>query len=151
MQVLALLRCASLASAVVVDPDRLDVDELADAVGAELASVAGVLDAAKRQARVGDDHAVHEHLPCLDLVDETCAFRDVVRPHAGAEPERRVVCQANRLGGITYPEKGGDRPEQLFGVCGRTGRDVGQYRWRVVVPRAIERVSTGQHTRTGRD
>jgi Uma2 family endonuclease len=46
------LRRASLASALVVDPDRLDVDELADAVGPELAAVAGILDAAKRQPRV---------------------------------------------------------------------------------------------------
>ena len=41
------------------DPDRLDVDELADAVG-QLAAVAGALHAAERQPRVGGHHAVDE-------------------------------------------------------------------------------------------
>ena len=59
-----------MALSAVVDPDRLDVDELANAVDAELAPIAGVLDAAKRQARIGDHHAVDKHLPGLDLVGE---------------------------------------------------------------------------------
>ena len=49
------------------DPDRLDVDELADAVLRQLAPVARALDAAERQPRVGLDQAVDEHRAGLDL------------------------------------------------------------------------------------
>src|SRR5262249_56624420 len=49
------------------DPDGLDVDELADAVLGELAAVAGALDAAEGQTRVGPDDADHRRAAPLDL------------------------------------------------------------------------------------
>ena len=98
----------------VVYPNRLDVDELADAIFAEFASVSGVLDAPERQARIGHHHAVHEYLPCLDLVDQSRALRSIVGPHARAEAERGVVREADGLAGVAHPEQGRDRPEELL-------------------------------------
>ena len=42
------------------DPDRLDVGEFADAVGAKLAAVARGFDAAEGNAGIGDYHLVNE-------------------------------------------------------------------------------------------
>src|SRR5215218_9305829 len=133
----------------VVYPNRLDIDKLADAIHAEFASVSGVLDAAERQARIGHYHAVHEYLPCLDLVDESRAFRSIVGPHARAETEPGVVSHADGLAGVPHPEQGRDRPEELLRVSRRTRCDVREHRRRVVVARPLERVATSQDACTG--
>src|SRR5262249_31871895 len=65
-------------------PHGLDVDELPDAVHAELPAVARALHAAERQARVGHHHGVEEHEACLDLLGEAHLLGDVVGPDAGA-------------------------------------------------------------------
>src|SRR6266849_9782193 len=48
------------------DPHRLNVDELFDPIGTELAAVAAALDAAEGQAWIGSDHAIDEHTAGLD-------------------------------------------------------------------------------------
>ena len=53
------------------DPHRFDIDELADPVAAQLPAVARALHAAERQSRIRRHHAVDEHHPRLDLVDES--------------------------------------------------------------------------------
>src|SRR5205085_12347195 len=65
------------------DPDRLDVDELADAVLRELAAVPRALDPAERQARIRLHDAVHEHRAGFDRRRET------VRAPAIPRPQRR--------------------------------------------------------------
>src|SRR5271167_4547769 len=64
------------------DPHRFDIDELADAVDAELPAVARRLHASKRQPRVGFDHAVDEHRACVEVVDEALALGCIVGPCA---------------------------------------------------------------------
>src|SRR5437763_1516876 len=71
-----------------LDPDGLDVHKFADAEDAQLAPVAGVLDAAERQARIGGHHRIDENQPRFDLLDEALALGRVVRPRAAAETER---------------------------------------------------------------
>src|SRR2546428_9019948 len=71
------LRCARGRT----DPDRLDVDELADPEDRELAAEAGLLHAAERQAWIGGDHAVDEHAAGLDPPRQLLAERRIARPH----------------------------------------------------------------------
>ena len=54
-----------------------------------------MLHAAKRQARVGGDHTVHEDLSRFDFVYETVALVCIARPDAGAQAEGRVIGQAD--------------------------------------------------------
>src|ERR1700712_3940581 len=77
------------------EPDGLDVGELADAVGGELAAVAGGLDAAERERRERPDHAVDERLAGLEVADEALLLVRVVGPGVGAEPEPRDVGDAD--------------------------------------------------------
>src|SRR6266511_4023786 len=87
------------------DPDRLDVDELADAVLRELAAVAGALDAAEGQARVGLDDAVDEHGARLDLRRQMFGARAALRPEGGAEAEGRGVGQADGIALVRSEER----------------------------------------------
>src|SRR5216684_3286405 len=79
------------------NPHRLDIDELAGAMGAELATEAGVLDSAEGHAGVGGDHGVDEDLAGLDAVDEAIHFGAIVRPDGCAEAEGRVVRDGDGL------------------------------------------------------
>src|SRR5690606_5706521 len=79
------------ASRRLADPDGLEVAELADAVGGQLAAVSGVLDPAEGQRRVRGDHAVDEHRAGLQVVDEPLLLGRVLGPGVGAQPEAGVV------------------------------------------------------------
>src|SRR5262252_4188156 len=79
------------------DPDQLLVDELVGAVLAELAAGAGALDAAERQlcaVRADDVHVDHAG---IDLVRHPLGLFGIRREEVGAEPERRVVRELDRL------------------------------------------------------
>src|SRR5262249_43654920 len=72
--------------------DRLHVHELADSEARQLAAVAGLLDAAERQARVGAHEGVHEARAGLELVArDALAAGAVAGEDRGAQPERREV------------------------------------------------------------
>src|ERR1700693_3646662 len=79
------------------DPHGLDVDELADAVLRELPSVAGALDAAEGQARVGLDDAVDEYGAGLDLRRQTLRPPTILCPERCPEPEGGVIGQAHGI------------------------------------------------------
>src|SRR5215510_1922692 len=96
------------------DPDGLDVDELADAVLRQLASVAGALDAAEGHARVGLDDAVDEDRPGLDLLGQMLGAPAVPRPQRGAESKGRVVGQPDGVVLVLRPDKRRDGPERLL-------------------------------------
>src|ERR1043166_9065940 len=91
--------------------DGLDVDEFAYAVDAQLASVARMFHATKRQARVGGDHPVHKNLSCLDFVDETVALVFIAGPDAGAQAEWRIVGPADGGVDIGHAKQRGHRTE----------------------------------------
>src|SRR6266545_2032607 len=78
------------------DPDRLDIDELTNPIGAQLAPVAGLFDPTEGQPRVRRNHAVDEHRPRLELVDEARALGRVVGPCTRAESKGRIVGQVDR-------------------------------------------------------
>src|SRR6185369_14531391 len=100
----------------------LDVDELAQADGAQLPAVAGVLDAAERVARVRRDLCVDEDHPGLELAGEARGLVAVAGPDAGPEAEPAVVGDPDRVGGVGRSDEGRDRAEQLLVVRRRRAR-----------------------------
>src|SRR5262245_39963155 len=76
----------------------LHVDEFFDAVAAELASVAGVLDAAERQPRIGSDERVHEGRARVEGAGDALAAGGVAGEDGGAEAEAGVVGDADGVG-----------------------------------------------------
>src|SRR5947209_13623641 len=81
-------------------PHRLDVHELPDAHRGELPAVAGALDAAEGEARVGLDDAVDEDVAGLDLGGEGLAAGGIARPDAGAEAEGGAVGELHGVIGV---------------------------------------------------
>src|SRR3954454_18458295 len=77
--------------------DQLLVDELIGAVAAELAAEARALEAAERQLRtVGADQVDVDH-PRFDLVGYAIGLLLVGGHQVGAEPERGLVGELDRL------------------------------------------------------
>src|SRR3954453_15104617 len=77
--------------------DQLLVDELVSAVAAELAPEPGALEAAERQLRaVGADQVDVDH-PGFDLVGDAIGLLLVGGHQVGAEPERGLVGELDRL------------------------------------------------------
>src|SRR6185312_7507535 len=131
------------------DHDRLDVDELLDAVRAQLATVAAALDAAEGNARVGGDHRVDKYAARLDLASELGSAADVARPQRGAEAVLGVVGQAHGVVGVASTHHRRDRTEGLLAE----GRHVLAYTVedsrRVEVALAFERLAAGDGVRAG--
>src|ERR1043166_5027689 len=93
----------------ILDPDGLDIDELSDAVHAELAPIARTLHTAKWEPWVGRHHFVHKDQTGFQLIDEPLALRRVVRPYTAAEAEWRVIGQTDRLIDVRDERPGGAR------------------------------------------
>ena len=107
------------ASGSAADADQLAVDELLGRELAQLAAEPGALDAAERQLRgIGADD-VHEHHAGVDLVGDAQRLLLVGGEEVGAEAERRVVRELDRLllGADRVDDR--DRPEQLLAVARR--------------------------------
>src|ERR1700722_6557622 len=79
------------AQAPLLDPNCLDVDELANPLHGEFASMPRILHAPERQARIGRHHLVEKNHSGIEFVDEPFRFRRIFGPSAGAEPEAAVV------------------------------------------------------------
>src|SRR5580698_3037341 len=127
--------------------NRLHVDELANAVYAQLAAVTRILYAAERQAWIGSHHTVDEYHSGLDLVHELLLLGFVIGPGAGAQPEVGIVGQPDRVIDSLGAQQYGNWAEHLFGVGRRALLDIGQHSWSVVVSRTIELTSSRQHPR----
>jgi hypothetical protein len=123
--------------------------KLANAELTELASEAGVLDAAKWQARIRDDHSINEEKARLDFSDELIPLGFVSRPCGCAEAESRSVGNSDGVVEVLCLEHRCNGPEQLFVGGGRSWRNVGE-NCRLVektVPR--DSLSSGKHFGAG--
>src|SRR6185312_16353456 len=74
-----------------VHRDVLDLEVLVDALGAALAAEPGLLDAAERRRRVGDETLVEAHHPRLQRLDDAERALDVAGVDVGDEPVLGVV------------------------------------------------------------
>src|SRR3712207_3631054 len=124
-----------------VDPDRLGVDELADAKDGELAPVAGVLDAAEGDLGSGLAHPVYVDHAGFYLVYEALLLLGVVGPGARAEAEGRVVGEGDGLVYVLDAEERGDGTEDLLLVRRGFVGDVRNDGRRVEVTRPIHRLA----------
>jgi hypothetical protein len=88
------LGCGALQPRALGHADGLHVEELAHPDRAQLAPVAGALDAAEREPRIRRDHRVHEHAACLQPFLEPPCLGGVARPRARPQAVRRVVRDA---------------------------------------------------------
>src|SRR5262245_40646314 len=95
------------------DGNGFNVYEFADTFAAELAAVAGLLDAAEGQPRIGSNHAVDECGAGLDFVDKKIALTAVVAPKAGAEAELCGVRDPKSLLNVVRAENRSDRSKEL--------------------------------------
>src|SRR2546422_4937404 len=96
------------------DFDRLDVDHLEQAVAAQLASHAAVLDAAEWHPRIRLNDAVDEHHPGLHLSREFVRLTEVPCPDARAQAELGVVRFVDRGAEARHRHYGCDRAERLL-------------------------------------
>ncbi len=71
-----------------LDPNRLDIREFADAEDAQFAAMAGPFHAAEGQPRIGRHHFVDEHHAGFDLVDQALALRLVLVQALAPSPKR---------------------------------------------------------------
>src|SRR3954462_7379358 len=122
------------------DTDQLLVDELVHPVRAELASEAGALDAPERQLGTVKEDAVHEDHAGLDVVGDTVALLGVGREEVGAEAERRVVGDLDRLLLRRDPVDARDGTEELLAVGVAFRADAGEDRGaeEIVLPVAFD-------------
>src|SRR5207247_10520043 len=119
------------------DPDGLRVQELADAEAAQFAAVAGTLDAAERQARVGTHGGIDEYASRLERAHQFASRSKVGRPHARAEAVARAVRERDRLPRVACARHGRERAERLLVERGHPGLATGAERGREVIPLAI--------------
>src|SRR5207244_12184033 len=99
-------------------PDALHVLELAESELRKLATVARALDAAEGEARVGLDEPVHEHAARLDRRREALGALPARGPEGRAEPEGRVVREAN---GVLLVARANHRSHRTEGLLGEGG------------------------------
>ena len=126
------------------NPNRLRVRELANSGRAEFASEAGTFHTAERQTRIGGDHRIDENHSGLQVGYEELLLLGIIRPRAGSEAERTVVCHLDRLRCIAYPENRCNGAEDLFAINGRFFWHIDQYRWLIEKSWAMNPISAGQ-------
>src|SRR5258706_7292591 len=110
------------------DPYGFDVGELAKAVGAQLAAVAALFDAAEGETGVGFDDAVDEDIAGFDLGGEQFSGGDIACPEAGAKAIRGEVGEADGVVSVARRDEGGDGAEGFFRESGIRSGDVGENR-----------------------
>ena len=105
------------------DDHGFGIEEFAHADGGEFATVAGALDAAEGEARVGGDHGVEEDGAGLDFYGEALAFGVVGGPGGGGEAEGCVVGELDGFVERGDAEEQGDGAEEFFLGDGRVAHD----------------------------
>src|SRR5439155_671043 len=131
--------------------DALHVHELADAELRKLAPVARAFDAAEGEARVGLDEAVHEHAARLDRRREALGTLPARGPEGRAEPEGRVVREANGVLLVARANHGRHRAEGLLVEGGHPLVDGGQDGGRVEGTGAARHAPAEQEARAALD
>src|ERR1700676_945070 len=107
-----------------LNPDRLDVGELANAECSKFAAEARPFDASERYARIRCHHLVDEDHSRFKSVDELILLGWVLSPGAGTQTESRVVGDIYGFLGIAYAKKRSYRAKELFAVGGGTFRNI---------------------------
>src|SRR5260370_33496871 len=85
------------------NPYRFDVGELSDSMGSQFPPMPGPLHSPERHPRIGRHHAVDEHHPRFQIIDEPFALFLVVRPRARTKPKSAVVRDSNRIIQVLRP------------------------------------------------
>src|SRR6476646_5100599 len=106
------------------DANQLFVHELLDAHAGELASVAGVLDAAERQVRCRPGRVIDEHHARVDAARHAFAARNILGEDRAPQPEFRVSGERHRLVLVLDSEEKRDRPEEFLPKGGIAGLDI---------------------------
>ena len=79
----------------------------------------GTFHTSEWQTRIGSDHRIDENHSRFQVRREEFLFLGIIRPRAGCETERTVVCHLDRLGCIAYAKNRGDRTEDFLAVSWR--------------------------------
>src|ERR1700733_12627532 len=80
-----------------LNPHSLDIGKLTNPVRSKFPAMARMLDSAKRQARIRRNHAIDEHHPGFNFIDEAFSLMLIIRPGAGSQAEAAVVRNRNCL------------------------------------------------------
>src|SRR5215469_11605504 len=78
-----------------LDPHRLHVREFPNSHSSQFPSVPGPLRPSKGNPGIGSHHAVNEHHPGIELIDELLLLHGVIGPGAGSQPEPAIVGNSN--------------------------------------------------------
>ena len=125
--------------------DRLDVDELADAVGRAFAAVARMFDTAEGRSGVGTDVLVDEAHAGVELLrGDPAAAVEVGGEHARAEAELAGVGNPDRVGFVLGGDDRGDGSEYFLVMRRLSGSHVAQHRRRVPGPRPVRHFAAEQ-------
>src|SRR5579872_1790199 len=96
------------------NPDRLDVDELANTERGKFTAIAAALDAAERQTWIGGGHTVDEDAAGFNATGQGASALDVSCPQVAPQAKIRVVCQFYGMVSITCANNCRDWAKRLF-------------------------------------
>src|SRR5258708_34821463 len=133
--------------AVAADPHRLDVAKGADALGAQFAPVARLLDPTERQLRIGRGHPVDEHRAGLDLLGKLLLLGRVLGPRVGTEAEVGGIGQLDGFAHARHPVNRGERSEYLLVTHPHVAGRARHHRGRVIPARTVDAAAAAQYRR----
>src|SRR2546422_5443600 len=87
-----------------LNPNRLDVGKLTNAVRPKFAAMTGLFYATKGKSGIGSHHPIDEHHSGFDFVDEAFAFTFVIGPSARSQPKSAVVGDADGVIHVLRPK-----------------------------------------------
>src|SRR5580704_16927976 len=122
----------------VFNPHCLHIRELSDTYRTEFTPMPRPLHAPKRDSRVRGHHAVDEHHPRIQSIDEFLAFGSVISPGAGSQAKPAVVRDADRVIHILGAKHAGHWPKHFLFVRWRINRNIREHRGRIEVSRTIQ-------------
>src|SRR3984957_11589202 len=112
--------------------DRLDIDELLDAILRKLATITALLDTAEGEPRIGADVVVDEHIAALDLGGDALTARDIACDDAAAQSEHRITSRRDRGILVVDPDHRRHRAKQFFCISGHAFRHLRKDGWRII-------------------
>src|SRR6267143_6471154 len=131
-----------------LNPYRFDIGELPYSMGSQFPPMPRPLHSPEWDSRIGRHHAVDEHHPRFQIIDESFALILVVCPGACSQAKSAVVRDANRIVQVLRSEHARHRSKQLFLVSRRAFWNICQHGRRIKIPRAIQRFASRQDFRT---
>src|SRR5262245_30114563 len=134
-----------------LDPDGLDVHELAQTLARELASVAGLLHAAERHAWIALHHRVDERASAFERAGDALATLEILRPDAAAETEHRRVGELDRFLVAAHAEAGCNGAEKLLAPHAHLGLELREHGGLVVVTLPRRKLAAREDARAAFD